>query len=129
MSTPFRVPGLRIPGLIAGADLSANQYRFVKAGSAEGEVVAIAAATDRPVGVQLDKPTASKTVDVGSFEITEVIAGAAVALDAEVQTDAQGRAITAVATGYVVGRALTAASDAGDRISVALNCFNPPLKA
>jgi hypothetical protein len=122
--------GPRIPGLLAGADLSANQFKFVKAGASEGLVVAIAAATDRPIGVQLDKPSAAgKVIEVASMEITEVIAGAAVAYGAEVQTNAAGQAITAVATGFVVGRALQAAANAGDRISVALNCWNPPLKA
>ncbi len=130
MPTPYRVLGLRIPGLVAGADLSGSQYRFVKPGATEGKVAAITAATDRPIGVLLDAPSADgKLAEVASFEITEVTAGAAVAYGAEVQTDAQGRAITAVATGYVVGRALQAAGAAGDRFSVALNCFNPPLKA
>jgi len=127
MPTPYRVIGLRIPGLVAGADLSAQQFRFVKAGANEGEVVAITAATDRPAGVLLDAPNAAgRIVEVASFEITEVTAGAAIPYGAEVQTDPQGRAIAAVTGGFVVGRALQVAVGVGARISIALNCFNPP---
>lgn len=121
-TTPFRTAGLRIPGLMAGADLSANQYKFVKAGATEGQVVVIAAVTDLPIGVQLDAPNAAgKPIEVQSDGVVEVIAGAAIAYGAEVQTNAAGKAITAAATGRAVGRALTPAAADGDRISVLLN--------
>jgi hypothetical protein len=121
--TPFRSAGLRIPGLMAGADLSANQFRFVKPGGTELQVVAIAAATDKPIGVQYDVPNAAgKAIEVQSDGVVEVIAGAAIALGAEVQTNATGKAITATTGGTVVGRALIAATADGDRISVLLNC-------
>src|SRR5262245_33284985 len=129
MPTPYRVIGLRIPGLRAGADLSAQQYRFVKPGTAEGEVVAVDVAGERAIGVLLDNPKPGNVAEVASFEITEVTAGAPIAYGAEVQTDAQGRVIPAVAGGSVLGRALQAATAAGDRISIAVNCFNPPVKA
>ncbi len=122
MGTPFRVDGIKIPGLSAGADLSANQYRFVKPGATEGQMVAIAAAADKPIGVQYDAPTAAgKAIEVACGPIVEVIAGAAVAYGAEVQTDATGRAITLAAAGTAVGRALQAAGAAGDRIAVLSN--------
>jgi hypothetical protein len=123
MGTPFRGYEVRIPGLAAGADLSANQYRFVKAGATEGQVVAIAAATDKPLGVQYDTPNAAgKAIEVVSAGIVEVTAGAAVAYGAEVQTNASGKAITVTTGGTVVGRALQAATADGDRIAVLLNC-------
>ena len=123
MGTPFRGYEVRVPGLAAGADLSANQYRFVKPGATADQVVAIAAATDKPIGVQYDTPDAAgKAAEVVVAGIVEVMAGAAVAYGAEVQTDAQGRAITIAVTGTVVGRALQAAGAAGDRIAVLLNC-------
>ena len=129
MSTPYRVIGLRIPGLRAGADLSAQQFRFVKPGAADGDVVAVSATGERAFGVLLDNPKPGMTAEVASFEITEVTAGAPIPYGAEVQTDAQGRAIVAVSGGAVLGRALQAATAAGDRISIAMNCFNPPVKA
>ena len=122
MGTPFRVDGVKIPGLSAGADLSANQYRFVKPGATEGQVVAIAAAADKPIGVQYDTPNAAgKAIDVATGPIVEVAAGAAIAYGAEVQTDATGRAITLTTGGTAVGRALQAAGAAGDRISILSN--------
>lgn len=126
----FRVEGPRIPGLKAGANLSTNRFRFVKPDATADQVIAIAAATDQPIGVQLDKPdTAGKLIDVESQGIAMVEAGAAIAYGVLVQSDAVGRAITAASTGYVCGRALAAAGGAGERIPVALNCINPWLKA
>lgn len=122
--TPFLNRLFSIPGLLAGADLSANQYRFVKPGATEMQVVAIAAATDKPIAVQLDKPNAAgKPVETVSLGVVPVEAGAAVSVGAEVQTDASGRAITLTTGGIGVGRALSAASGAGERIAVALNAF------
>ncbi len=122
MGTPFRAYEIRIPGLAAGADLSANLYRFVKPGGTEGQVVACSATTDKPLGVQYDAPNAAgKAIEIVSGGIGEVTAGAAIAYGAEIQTDAQGRAITAAAGGTVCGRALMAAGAAGDRISAFFN--------
>ena len=126
----FAVEGFRIPGLKAGANLSSNRYRFVKYDATADQVVAMAAVTDQPAGVQLDKPDAAgKLIDVAATGIEMVEAGAAVSYGALVQSDASGRAITAASTGYVAGRALAAASGAGERIPVLLNCVNPWLKA
>ncbi len=122
MGTPFRGQEVRIPGLAAGADLSANQYRFVKPGATEGQVVAIAAATDKPIGVQYDAPNAAgKEIEVASGGIVEVTAGAAIAYGAEVQTNAAGKAITLTTGGTSIGRALQAASADGDRLSILAN--------
>lgn len=129
-NTPYRIPGSPNAPLLAGADLSANQWRFVKPHSTEGQVVAIAAATDRPIALQLDLPAAAgRPGEFVQFGIYEVMAGAAVAYGAEIQTDNQGRAITAVATGYVVGRALQAAENAGELISCYIAIIAAPLKA
>ena len=124
--TPYRIPGHPAAPLVAGADLSANQFRFVKPGATEGQVIAIAAATDVPCALQLDKPDAAgKVGQFVQFGIYEVEAGAVVAYGDRVQCDAQGRAIVAVATGYPVGRALQAAGGAGERISVFINTVAP----
>jgi hypothetical protein len=124
--TPYRVPGLRIPGLLAGANLAANQYRFVKPGATEGQVIAIAAVTDVPCGIQLDKPDAAgKQIEVETFGITEVEVGAAVTYGDRLQCDAVGRAIAAAATGFPVARALGAATAAGQRIPVFVYAIAP----
>ena len=134
MPTPYTISegsGVR-RCLKTGADLSANQSLFVKQGAAEDAVIAIAAATDVPLGVQITKPAAGagQYVDVVmSGEGVEVIAGAAIALGAIVQTNAAGKAITAVATGYPVGRAMQAAGADGDKITIVVDCAAPVVKA
>jgi predicted RecA/RadA family phage recombinase len=128
--TAYSIPGHPQAPTLAGADLSANANRFVKAHTTEGQHVAIAAATDLPSGLQLDAPSAAgQSLRAVQFGIYEVISGAAVAHGARIQTDSSGRAITAVATGYVVGYALQAAENAGERIACFINCVNPPLMA
>lgn len=129
-NTPYSIPGHPQAPLYAGEDLSTKENTFVKPGATEGQVVAAAAVTDQPIGVLLDEPNAAgKIANVVQFGIVEVIAGAAVAYGALVQTDGSGRAITAASTGYVCGRALQAAENAGERIAVFINCINPWLKA
>jgi hypothetical protein len=126
-TTPFRAHERRIPGLLASGDLSANQYRFVRAHVTPDKVQAIVAASDRPIGVQQDDPSADgKTVDVVASGITEVVIGAAVAYGDPIQTDAFGRAVPLTATGVCVGYAMQSGTTAGERISAYVNCVNPP---
>jgi hypothetical protein len=128
--TAFRIPGHPQASLLAGEDLSTKTFTLVKPGATEGQVIAVTGATDQPIGVLIDAPSAAgKIANVMQFGIVEVIAGAAVSYGALVQTDASGRAIAAVSTGYVVGRALQAAANAGEKIAVFINCINPWLKA
>jgi hypothetical protein len=49
--------------LVAGADLSAKQYTFVKLNSS-GEAIAAAAATDIPIGVLQNAPTSGQEAEV-----------------------------------------------------------------
>lgn len=106
----------------AGGDISASQYRFVKAGATAGQVVACDTAGERTIGVlQNDPDAADKAATVGVGGISKVEAGAAVAADASVSVDAQGRAVTSVTAGHViVGYARTAAAAAGELIAVEL---------
>jgi hypothetical protein len=70
-------------------------------------------------GVTADDFDAGEQASIVTHGIKVVEAGAAVAADAEVQTDASGRAITKAA-GIGLGRALDAASGAGEFIRVKL---------
>ena len=129
MSTPYQIHGYPKPPLVAGVDLSGNQYRFVKAGTSEGQAAPIAAAADRPIGVQADRPRAGEAGDFVAFGIAEVVAGAAINYGVEIGLDAQGRAIPAGAGAYICVYALSAASAVGDRLSVFVNLINPPRHA
>lgn len=115
----------------ATTDLSALQYTFVKLDSA-GQVVAVAAATDIPVGVLQNAPTAGKIAEVLVVGGTKLIASAAIALPALIGTTSAGRAVKLAAgtdtTKYILGQAegeqgIAAAN--GDVISVFVNCITP----
>lgn len=105
--------------LEASADLSADQYKFVTLGATGIAVNTVAGGAC--LGVLDTKPNAlgvAGAVAVGG--VTKVKAGAAVARGADVQSDATGLAITAVAPGFSQGTALEAAAASGDIIAVLL---------
>ena len=113
--------------LAAGADLSAKQFTFVKM-SGTG-VIAVAAATDVPVGVLVNTPTSGKTAEVVVAGIVKLKASAAISAGALVGTTSSGTAVTLTAgtdtTKYVLGQAITAAGASGDIITVAVDCKAP----
>lgn len=118
--------------LIAGADLSANQYRFVKISAARTAALC-SAAGEKAFGVLTNKPTSGQTASVAVGGVAMVKAGAAISAGDAVATDASGKAKTAVAatvdtTGsnatedtdgsFVMGIAVEAAAADGDIIAV-----------
>lgn len=104
--------------LIAGAAITGN--RFVKLDTTAGQCVPSAAGTDVTIGVALVGKAVGESVEIQSFGKAKVTAGAAIALGAQVTSDASARAVT-VATGNVsLGVALQAAGAAGDIIEVLL---------
>jgi hypothetical protein len=106
--------------LEAGGDLSAGQFRFVEL-AADAQVDLVAAAGGDAVGVlQNDPSAAGRAATVAVLGVSKVVAGAAVAAGARVQSDDEGRALAAASGDVVLGRALTAASAAGEVIEVLL---------
>lgn len=114
----FEIPGPPF-SLKAAADLSTSQFLFVSLDS-NGEAV-VAGAGARTMGVLQNKPTLGQGASIVDRGITKVVAGAAVAIDARVSSDAAGKAITSATTNSVEGRALTAAAAADEIISVKLD--------
>ena len=114
--------------LVAAADLSAKQYTFVKLDSS-GQVAAAAAATDIPIGVLQNAPTAGQEAEVLVVGGTKVVAGAAIGEGALVGTSATGKAVALVAgtdtTKYVVGTLLTESAADGNVVTAVINCANP----
>ena len=104
--------------LLANGDQSGNQNRFVKNAAAGFALNTVAGGPC--TGVLLDKPTAGKVGAVAYAGVVKVVAGAAVAVGANVQSDTTGRAITAATGDYSLGEALEAASAAGEIIAVLL---------
>lgn len=101
--------------LIAGADLSAKQYHFVKV-SAPKTVVA-SGDGETSIGVLQDKPKDTEACVVGVSGVTRIVAGGAITAGADVQSDANGRAITKAA-GIKRGVALETVTTAGEQLSI-----------
>lgn len=113
---------------VAGADLSALQYTAVKLNSS-GQVVAVAAVTDIPIGILQNAPLSGATAEVLIVGGSKVIASAAITLPAVLGVDASGRAKKLAAgtdtTQYIVGQADVAAGATGDIISAVFNFATP----
>ena len=112
--------------LVAGADLSALQYNFVKLNSS-GQAIACAAATDVPVGVLQNAPTSGQEAEVLIVGGTKIVAGAAITLPANIGTGATGKAVALAVTDttkYVVGSLITASAADGNIVTAVVNCAN-----
>jgi hypothetical protein len=114
--------------LVAAADLSAKQYTFVKL-DASGQAAACSGATDIPVGVLQNAPTAGQEAEVLVVGGTKIVAGAAIGEGALVGTSAAGKAVALVAgtdtTKYVVGTLLTESAADGNIVTAVINCASP----
>jgi hypothetical protein len=114
--------------LVAGADLSAKQYTFVKLDAA-GAVIAAAAATDIPVGVLQNAPIAGQEAEVLVVGGTKIVAGAAIGEGAQIGTGSTGKAVALVAgtdtTKYVVGTLITESAADANVVTAVINCANP----
>ncbi len=100
--------------LLAGEDLSAQQYRFIN-GSGH-----LCGAGLKALGVLQQGGVEGVAVPVQYGGITKVIAGGVIAAGAQVEVDANSEAVT-LAAGISVGFYLgTAACADGDRIAVLL---------
>lgn len=97
--------------------------------SAKSLDVVIASTNDQILGIACEDPAAApgEAVQVQYEGVAKVLAGAAVSLYDLVSCDSTGRVVTAAAPAvtskYLVGKALEAATAAGDLISVQLGVF------
>lgn len=107
----YEIPNLRF-SLVAGADVA--RRRFVKPDSNGAGIQTVAG--DAAIAVSGNDPKSGEVLELADG-IVIVEAGAAVAAGASVQSDADGKAIT-LAAGTKIGTALTAATAAGQLISV-----------
>lgn len=109
-------------------DLSTKQYFFVKL-SAARTVVLCAAATDVPMGVLQNKPTAGQTAEVLVLGQTKLATAAATAVGSLLGTASTGLAAILVpgtdTTKYVVGTNIDATGAANGLCTAYINCINP----
>lgn len=114
---------------VAGADLSALQYTFVKQNSS-GQVIAVAAATDIPLGVLQNAPTSGQEAEVLIVGGTKLKAGATITLGTHflLGTTSTGTATPLAAgtdtTKYILGAPLVTAAS-GDVMTAVVNCATP----
>ncbi len=116
MATQNQVQSITLP---AAGDLSAKQFRFVNVNSS-GQAAAVASAGGAGIGVLQNKPDAAgKAATVAHAGVVKVVAGGSITAGANVQSDANGEAITAASGDVVLGVALAGAAD-GDLVPVLL---------
>lgn len=123
----YEIPGFSIT-LVAGADLSAAQFKFVKLNSS-GQAIVCAAVTDIPVGILQNKPTSGREATIMVSGVSKVQGDADLTKGDQVGTSADGQCAAYVAgtdtTKYPVGQVLKDNSTAGGLATILFSCFSP----
>ena len=83
--------------LVAGADLSALQYYFVKINSS-GQAIACAAATDQPIGILQNAPIANQEAEILVAGGSKLVLGGTVTIGQVVSPSSAGAGV-AIANG------------------------------
>lgn len=109
-----------VPGVLAGEDLSAWQYKPVKLASTAGEVVKADAVADVVIGILQNDPTDGQAAHVaGVGSVSKAIAGTSVLTAAAYLTvNSTGVVPTTNDNTAICGRAINAASAAGDLVTI-----------
>jgi hypothetical protein len=109
---------------IAGEDLSAKQYHFVKfdSGSGKEQKIVIAGASDKTIGILQNAPTSGQAADVAMPGGGGYLAVAgAIAAGGRIKVDSAGKGVASSAEGDMicaVADAIGANSSSGDTIPV-----------
>lgn len=120
----FEGPQHKIPGLVAGGNLTAKQYHFVKI-SADNTVVICAGVTDKPIGVLQNTPASGQAAEVCSAGTTKIVGDADLTAGDSIGTSADGQAAAytvADTTKYIVGQVVAANTTAGGIITADIDC-------
>lgn len=122
-------PMMKATGLKAGADLSSDQYKFVKL-NADNQVILCAAATDIPYGVLQNKPSASgQAAEVCVVGQTKVSSDEALTAGWLIGTSADGQADRKIQgtdnTEYVAGQVQVGSGAAAGFATAFVNCATP----
>ena len=113
--------------LVAAADLSSNQYNFVKLDST-GKAAAVTATTDRPIGILQNAPTLGQEAEVLVVGGSKLVAGGAITEGAVIGTSASGKGSALTIGGssgtafYILGTSLEEVSAANSVTTVVVNC-------
>jgi len=113
----YATRGSDLPGIVAGADLTAAQHRFCSI-DATGRAVLTAAGARVDAALE-NNPNIDQAASLqGPGAVVKVEASAAVALGAAVASAANGQAVTAISTNFIAGICVEAAGAAGELCSV-----------
>lgn len=110
--------------LVAGADLSAAQFKAVKVNSS-GQAILADADDLNAIGVLQNNPASGQTASVRIAGVTKYLAGGTVASGAVVTSDANGDAVATAVGKQPHGVAIVGGVD-GDIISVLLGAGLSP---
>lgn len=114
--------------LVAGADLSAKQYHFVKINT-DGLAVLCDAATDKPIGVLQNNPKSGQEGSVVVVGGTKIVASASLDEGTLIGTTNASKAGAKTpgtdTTNYVVGTVILAAGADNQIATAVVNCANP----
>lgn len=125
----YEGPQICIPGLVAGADLSAvaNQYKLVKM-SADKTIVLCAALTDKPIGVLQNTPGLNQAANVCAIGVTKIQGDEDLDIGDLLKTSADGQAAVLTpgtdTTHYSIGQVILGNSAAGGYATALVNCAN-----
>ena len=118
-----------IPGFTAAASLSHHQYGVVRMATATTVNIAsevnVSSATAAPFGFLQNKPYVDEAAQVCVFGLTKMFAGGTVTAGAYVTYDSSGHVVDASSGDMVIGRALQAATTAGEKV---LGLALPPVR-
>ncbi len=115
---------LHIPGLVAGADLSAKQFLAVKFASTAGEVVTVNASTDAAIGILQNKPADGAVAEVRQIGVSKMKMAATISQGGDLGWDSTGQGTTRNQAGSrAFGRVQEASTDEGDISTVLLTGY------
>jgi len=90
---------------LAASDMSASTQQYMVVKVVSGGVGPLEAATDKPLGVLLNRPKLGEVAEICHLGLTKIRAGAAdLAVDALLTPNATGGAVSAVSGNFMFGR-------------------------
>lgn len=124
----YEIPGAYQITLEAAADLTAQQYKWVKL-DGNGKIVPIAAITDRPVGILQDAPASGRPGCVMVCGVSMISANASISAGVVAGTSNDGQVVAIVpgtdTTQYILGQMLEGAGAANEYGTVLFDCRAP----
>lgn len=114
---------------VAGEDLSAKQYHFVKMNGTLRQIVACSGATDEPIGVLQNDPASGEAAEVTIIGETKIKQSASIAPGTLIGTNNAGKADAKIwgtdVTEFIVGRMVMNGGADNTLGTAIVNCVTP----